>query len=117
MDFASDNLIARVLLTISTIGYSLIPVLADFNKTHATNPLWTPHARFHVVWQVSSYLGVGLIALFLIWTGGPAAKLWLAGALATPLYAGFFSAGVSMPRVGGERAGPHGVRPPATLTP
>ena len=90
MDFASDNLIVRVLLTINTIGYSAIPVLADFNKTHATNPLWTPHARFHVVWQVLSYCGVGLIALWLIWSAGPAVKLWLAVALAVAMYAAFF---------------------------
>jgi hypothetical protein len=68
MEFATDNLIARVLLTLNALGYSLVPVFADFNKTHATNPLWTPHARFHVVWQVTSYCGIGLIALALIWT-------------------------------------------------
>ena len=77
MEFAIDNLVARVLLTLNTLGYSLVPVLADFNSTHATNPLWTPHARFHVVWQVLSYCGIGSIALFLIWTAGPAAKLWM----------------------------------------
>ena len=41
----SDNLIARILLTLATLGYGFVPVLADFNKTHATNPKWTPHAR------------------------------------------------------------------------
>jgi len=91
MEFATDNLIARVLLTLVTLGYSLAPVLADFNKTHATNPLWTPHARFHVVWQVSSYCGIGLIALVLIWTAGPVTKLWLAVALAAAMYGGFFA--------------------------
>ena len=74
MEFATDNLIARALLTLNTLGYSLVPVFADFNKTHATNPLWTPHARFHVVWQVTSYCGIGLIALALIWTAGPSAQ-------------------------------------------
>ena len=115
MDFASDNLIARVLLTINTIGYSLVPVLADFNKTHATNPLWTPHARFHVVWQVLSYCGIGLIALFLIWTGGPA-KLWIAAALAVAMYAGFFATVFSMPRFGGGVSDTNGVPPIATVT-
>jgi hypothetical protein len=43
MEFATDNIAARVLLTLATLGYSLLPALADFNKTHATNPLWTPH--------------------------------------------------------------------------
>src|SRR5262245_59302582 len=47
-------LIARVLFTLMTAGYAFLTVVADFNKTHATNPEWTPHARFHVVWQISS---------------------------------------------------------------
>ena len=116
MDFATDNVIARVLLTINTIGYGLIPMIADFNKTHATNPLWTPHARFHVVWQVSSYCGVGLIALWLIWSAGPPAKLWLAAALAAAMYAAFFATAVAMPRFGGSLADPNGVPPLGRIT-
>src|SRR5436305_11292346 len=116
MEFASDDLIVRVLLTINTIGYSAIPVLADFNKTHATNPLWTPHARFHVVWQVLSYCGVGLIALWLIWSAGPPAKLWLAVALAVAMYAAFFATVFAMPRFGGGLADPNGVPPIGRVT-
>jgi hypothetical protein len=59
MEFATDNLIARALLTLNTLGYSLGPAIADFNRTHATNPLWTPHARFHVVWQVRAIAASG----------------------------------------------------------
>ena len=44
---------ARILLTLAALAFSAITVVADLNKTHAANPLWTPHARFHVVWQVS----------------------------------------------------------------
>ena len=116
MEFATDNLIARVLLTINTIGYSAIPVLADFNKTHATNPTWTPHARFHVVWQVLSYCGVGLIALWQIWSAGPASKLWLAVALAVAMYAAFFATAFAMPRFGGTLADPNGVPPLGRVT-
>src|SRR5262245_14428746 len=93
MDSATDgNLLARLILTMATLGYSLVMVRADFNKTHATNPLWTPHARFHVVWQVSSNAGVALIALALIWLGGPLPKerLYLAAALGLAVYGAFF---------------------------
>ena len=62
---------ARILLTLAALGFSAITIMADLNKTHASNPLWTPHARFHVVWQVLSYSGIGLIALYLICAGGP----------------------------------------------
>jgi hypothetical protein len=115
MEFATDNLLARGLLTLVTLGYSVVPALADFNKTHATNPLWTPHARFHVVWQVSSYCGVAVIALFLIWTAGPAAKLWLAVALAAAMFAGFFVTVFAMPRFGGTLADENGVPPLGTV--
>ncbi len=59
-------LIARVLFTLTTAGWAIATVLADFNKTHATNPKWTGHARFHVVWQISSYVGFGLLAFALL---------------------------------------------------
>src|ERR1700722_8072909 len=62
---------AKILLTLTILGYALITIKADFNKTHATNPRWTPHARFHVVWQILSYAGVGLVALCLVWIDGP----------------------------------------------
>jgi hypothetical protein len=116
MEFATDNLIARVLLTLVTLGYSVVPAFADFNRTHATNPRWTPHARFHVVWQVSSYCGIALIALFLIWSAGPATKLWLAVALAAAMFAGFFVTAFAMPRFGGTLADENGVPPLGTVS-
>lgn len=98
-----DNLlIARVLLTLMTLGWSLATLIADFNKTHATNPLWTPHARFHVVWQVSSYAGLGLLNLALIWWPGALGfeRLCLAAAIGVIVFAAFYIAVFTMP-VGG----------------
>jgi hypothetical protein len=85
---------ARIVLTIITAGYSVVPVLADLNNTHATNPLWTPHARFHVVWQASSYVALALLGLGLIWVPGPSyiARLYLASAFGAAVYGGFFMA-------------------------
>jgi len=94
---------ARILLTLVAFGYSAITVFADFNKTHATNPSWTPHARFHVVWQVLSYCGIALISLYLIWAPGalPIERLYLAAALAVAIYGGFFGAVFGRPVYGG----------------
>ena len=91
--------IARILLTLTALGYGLATIKADFNKTHATNPAWTPHARFHVVWQILSYSGVGLIALYLIWAGGPMAmhRLYLAAAFGIAIYGAFFAAVFARP--------------------
>ena len=48
-----NNLIARILLTVMTAGYALVTVKSDFNRARATNPVWTPHVRFHVRRRVS----------------------------------------------------------------
>jgi hypothetical protein len=95
---------ARILLTLAALGFSAITIFADLNKTHATNPLWTPHARFHVVWQVLSYSGIALVTLYLIWAGGPTQmeRLYIAAALALAVYAGFFGAVFSRPIYGGS---------------
>lgn len=97
------EMLARILLTLTALGYSAVTIFADFNNTHATNPLWTPHARFHLVWQVLSYSGIGLIALYLIWAGGPlpTERLYLAAALSVAVYGGFFGAVFGRPIYGG----------------
>jgi hypothetical protein len=114
MDLAyDDNLVARLLLTVITIGYGGITVLADFNKTHATNPLWRPHARFHVVWQITSYVGLGALALALVWTPGPfyLERLYLAGALGAIVYGAFFVALLTMKLYGGRTHDENGYQP------
>ena len=109
-----DQMIAaQVILSLVTLGYSAMPMLADFNKTHATNPLWTPHARFHVVWQVSSYFALGILMLALIWWPGPLAvdRLWLATATAVAIYGSFYAALFSMKLYGGTNHDENGYPP------
>jgi hypothetical protein len=114
MELAYDShLLAKSLLTVATLGYGLIPIKADFNATHATNPRWTPHARFHIVWQVLSYSSVGLIALGLIWFKGPqeTERLYLAGGLGLVMYGAFFAAIFSRPIYGGALSDDNGYPP------
>jgi hypothetical protein len=114
MTIAFDHmLLARVLLTLATLGWAAATVLADFNKTHATNPKWTPHARFHVVWQISSYVGFGLIALALIWWPGPYAieRLYFVALMCAVIYAAFFVALAAMPLYGGAAYDGNGYLP------
>ncbi len=120
MHIAFDsNLIARILLTLVTIGYGFATILADFNKTHATNPQWTPHARFHVVWQISSYAGFGLLALALTWWPGPFAveRLYLVALMGAIVYIAFFVAVFAMPIYGGEAYDQNGYLPFAAPVP
>jgi len=105
--------VARILLTLTALGYGLVTIKADFNKTHATNPKWTPHARFHVVWQILSYSGIGLVALYLIWIDGPAARerLYLAAALGVAVYGAFFATVFARPLFGGSLYDENGYLP------
>jgi hypothetical protein len=92
----------KILLTIATLGYSAIPGIFDSNNTHATNPSWTGHARYHVVWQVSSYVYLAVLMLYVIWTAGIDTKpLWIAAITAGCVYAGFWTAYASRPVYGG----------------
>ena len=113
------SLLARVLLTLVTLGYGFATILADFNKTHATNPKWTPHARFHVVWQISSYAGFGLLALALLWWPGPLAleRLYLVALMGAIVYAAFFIAVFTMPVYGGGAYDSNGYKPFAAPVP
>jgi len=106
-------LLARILLSLTTAGYAVGTVIADFNNTHATNPKWTPHARFHVVWQICSYVGFGLLALALIWWPGPLAleRLYLVAVMGAIVYAAFFVAVLTMPIYGGAAYDSNGYQP------
>ena len=37
------NSVSRILISIVAVAIAVGPMIADFNKTHATNPLWPPH--------------------------------------------------------------------------
>ena len=114
MSFTFDPLLlARILFTVMTAGYAVATVIADFNATHATNPEWTPHARFHVVWQITSYIGFGLLSLVLIWWPGPLAveRLYLVAIMGIIVYAAFFIALIAMPLYGGRAYDDNGYQP------
>ena len=59
--------VSKVLLTLICIGFGSITPLIDFNESHATNPLWTGHARFHLVWQVNAMIITALLSIALLW--------------------------------------------------
>ena len=59
--------ISKMLLTLICIGLGTITPLIDFNESHATNPLWTGHARFHLVWQVNAMVITSILSLLFLW--------------------------------------------------
>lgn len=105
--------ISRLLFTLVAVATSVGPMFADFNKTHATNPLWTPHARFHVVWQVLSQTGISLVILYLLWSDAPDRRvhLWIAAILNYVWGASFYATLASMRLYGGALKDVNGIKP------
>jgi hypothetical protein len=87
----------------------------DFNRTHATNPGWTGHARFHVVWQSTSVALLSVVELLLIWLGPfQHGGFYLASLLAAVSPLGFLTAFVYRGTFGGTLSDANGI-PPARL--
>ncbi len=89
-------LVAKILLTFIATVQGLAPMRADFNSTHATNPTWTSHARFHVVWQVLLQAGVSVTVLVLLWAFPSRLHTWIAAALVFNWTLTFFATVSSM---------------------
>ncbi len=106
-------LVPRLLFSLVAVMIFVGPIFADFNKTHATNPLWTPHARFHVVWQVLSQSGVSLVILWLLWTDAAdyTTHIWVAAILNYVWGASFYATLASMPLYGGALKDVNGIKP------
>ncbi len=105
--------IASVLLTLTAIVFGVIPLLVDLSPTHVLHPAWSPHARFHVVWQISMGFMLGLLAVLLIWWPGPQRRLRLklGSILGCIALGGFVVAALTRGLYGGEFSEPGGVPP------
>jgi hypothetical protein len=88
----------------------------DLNRTHATNPLWTGHARFHVVWQTCNTALLAALELGLLFLHGPylVLRFYLAAALAAVPMVGFLLALASRKLYRGSLWDPNGI-PPAQI--
>jgi len=93
---------ARWLITVTNLMFGLIPVVVDVSATHVLHPDWTPHARFHTVWLISTNSMIALLSTWLLWSGTFAVqRARLAGALSLVVLAGFWVAALTRDLYGG----------------
>jgi hypothetical protein len=109
----SSTFLARLMVTAVAAGQGITPLFIDLNRTHATNPLWTGHARFHVVEQSFVFLSAAIAEVAMLWVIAPGARLlfYLATLLtALPMFA-FLVATSTRSVYGGTLHDPNGVQP------
>jgi hypothetical protein len=105
--------LARAMVTAISAGQGVMPLFIDLNRTHATNPLWTGHARFHLMQQVCTLALAASIEVGLLWWPGGEmrARFYLAAGLAATSLAGFLLATLTRPLYGGTLHDPNGMQP------
>lgn len=99
-------MIAKILITIPLLMFTVLPPLVDFGESHVRHPDWTRHARFHTAWLVLENSMVGLLALALIWYQGTNTKLLIAGGISTLVLGGFMLATLLIPLYSGALSDP-----------
>ena len=93
----------QILLTITAFEF-FGPIFRDFNASHAWNPDWDPHARFHLVWQLATMGMSGIANVWLIWFRKPldVANLWLSAVWQITTIGGFWLSLAIAPVYGGR---------------
>lgn len=106
-------LLARLIVTAVSAGQGIAPLFIDLNRTHATNPLWPGHARFHVVWQAFGLTFYSVVELALIWWASPGSRslFYLATLLTGLPMLAFIAAMIARSTYRGTLHDPNGIQP------
>jgi len=106
-------MIGRILMTVATLIYGIVPPFVDLTETHVFHPDWTPHSRMHMVWLLGTNSSLAVIALFFLWLykEDRAFGIRLAGALGLCVYGGFMLSAATTSLYGGSLSDKGGVPP------
>lgn len=109
--------LARILLILLCTFQGIGTLLIDLGRSHASNPEWLRHARFHVVWQSCSTFLLSAIELGLLLIPGrlQEERFYLAAMLASIPMLGFFGALVTRKVFGSALSDPNGIPPAAVV--
>lgn len=103
----------RILMTMATLMYGLIPPFVDLTETHVFHPEWTPHSRMHMVWLLGTNSTLAVVALYFLWLKNENGSFGinLAGVLGLCVYGGFMLSAATMSMYGGSLSDKGGVPP------
>ncbi|MBR0781068.1 hypothetical protein [Bradyrhizobium iriomotense] len=60
----------KMLVTIGVLIFGAVIPILEISVTHVFNPEWTPHMRFHEVWQLITNCALAALSLWLVWRRG-----------------------------------------------
>jgi hypothetical protein len=105
--------IARDFLALLCSSQGLGALAMDINRSHATNPRWPGHARFHLVWQAISFAILSILEVAALFIPGPLEKerCYLVAILASIPMLAFFGALICGRLYDGTLSNPIGILP------
>lgn len=105
--------IARILIIIPTLWYGFIPPIVDFSESHVFHQDWTGHARFHMVWLLTSNFLLCITALIFLFKNIPNKIIGtrIAGLISLSVYLGFFFSAFTMNLYKGSLSDSNGMDP------
>ena len=106
-------LAGRVLMTLSTLVYGVVPQFVDLTETHVFHPQCTPHSRMHMVWLLGIDFAIAVLALYFLWfhKANRAFGVRLAGILGICIFGSFCLSASTISLYGGALSDKGGVPP------
>ena len=59
--------IIKIVLTLMTIYFAVIPISVDIGEGHLLNPEWAPHSKLHLVWFLLFTALIAGVSIYTLW--------------------------------------------------